>query len=101
MTFHWNSNGKIKKHISFRLQKDRTYEVAMRNRIHDSVIDLAVQCNVCGAGVGATAVCAEFLGLEKSVRGESTVVSAHYDKRLWSRLPFVWLKCSVNIFKSR
>ena len=69
--FHWNSNGKIKKHISFRLQKDQgsclslnAYEVAMYNLIHDLVINLAVQCTCPGPwGRRTVYVCAEFLGL--------------------------------------
>ena len=60
-TFYWNSNGKIKKHISFRLQKDQgccclssdAYEVA----IHDLVIDLAVQCTCPGPWGTAHRVC--------------------------------------------
>ena len=51
----------------------------MHNRIHDSVIDLAVQCTYSGPGDDTPPVCAEFLGPEI---GWSTVVSAFYDNSL-------------------
>ena len=41
----------------------------MHNRIHDLVIDLAVQCTVSGAVGTAHHVCAEFLGLASNRYG--------------------------------
>ena len=61
----------------------------MHNRIHDLVIDLAVQCTCPGPGAmgdGAPCVCAEFLGLAIGTGragDENTVVSAHYDNSLF------------------
>ena len=67
------------------------YEVAMHNRIHDLVIDLAVQCTCPGVvGDGTPCMCAEFLGLASNRYGPAgdgnTVVSAHYDNSLESSL---------------
>ena len=62
----------------------------MHNRVHDLVIDLAVQCMCPGAmGDGTPCVCVGFLMLA-IVMGQTgdgnTMVSAHYDNSLESRL---------------
>ena len=85
-SFHWNSNGKIKKHISYRLQKGQgcwfSSNVRGRNAQPYTRLSYWSRCTVYSVrDRGRRTVCAEFIRPEISTGG-STVVSAHYDNNI-------------------